>query len=327
MIKTAVGKGRLNKPADVVVIQLLLNHALSNSTDSEEFSKLSVDGVCSTNLIKAIEQYQSYKKLKYVDGWVGTKGKTIKTLIADAKAVNFTSRANYIRSKFQARTAKPVLHCLLIANFISLYEKQYKALSSGNRAGLKTIVTTAIKDKNLQSIAEFAYMLATTKHETANTFRPIEEYGKGAGKSYGKEVAVINPSTKKEVQNKYYGRGYVQLTWGYNYQRLDHYLGNGSYPNRFKTKSSDYNRGYTINCPMNSVYLNPKKVLDEDIAYKCMMWGMQGGHFTGVANSRYIKTNSVDYYNARKVINGLDKASLIAGYAEDFEVLLLIASQ
>ena len=55
--------------------------------------------------------------------------------------------------------------------------------------------------------------------------------------------------------------------------------------------------------------------------------GMQGGHFTGVANSRYIKTNSVDYYNARKVINGVDKASLIAGYAEDFEVLLLIASQ
>ncbi|MBV35123.1 MAG: hypothetical protein CMP47_06650 [Rickettsiales bacterium] len=68
MIKTAVGKGRLNKPADVVVIQLLLNHALSNSIDSEEFSKLSVDGVCSTDLIKAIEQYQSYKKINMLMG-------------------------------------------------------------------------------------------------------------------------------------------------------------------------------------------------------------------------------------------------------------------
>lgn len=327
MIKTAVGKGRLNKPADVVVIQLLLNDVLSKSLTSKEFTKFKVDGVSSVDLIKSIEKYQSYKKFKHVDGWIGAKGRTIKDLVADAKAVTFTGRAHDVRSKFQLRTAKPVLNCLLTSNLISLYEKQYRTLSSNNRAGLKTIVTTAKKDKEIQSVAEFAYMLATTKHETATTFRPIEEYGKGAGKSYGKEVCVTNPSTKKEVKNKYYGRGYVQLTWGYNYQRLDHYLGYGTYPNRFKTKSNDYNKEYTINCPAESVYLNPKKALNTDIAYKCMMWGMQGGHFTGVGVSRYIKTNNVDYYNARKVINGLDKASLIAGYAEDFEVLLLIASQ
>ena len=31
-----------------------------------------------------------------------------------------------------------------------------------------------------------AYALATFFHETAETMQPIEEYGKGAGKSYGK---------------------------------------------------------------------------------------------------------------------------------------------
>lgn len=45
-----------------------------------------------------------------------------------------------------------------------------------------------------------AYMLATTYHETSATMQPIEEYGKGSGKSYGKE----DPETKQT----YYGRGF-----------------------------------------------------------------------------------------------------------------------
>ena len=327
MIKTAVGKGRLNKPADVVVIQLLLNKVLPTISPAKSFSKLKVDGISSSRLEKAIEQYQQLKKLKYLDGWIGTKGTTLKSLLADAKLTSVITRANFVRNQFQVKTAKPVLGSISISSLVSLYEKEYGTLLSNNRAGLKSILTTAKQDKDIQSVAEFAYMLATVKHETASTFRAIEEYGKGAGRAYGKEVTVINPLTKKSVNNKYYGRGYVQLTWGYNYQRLDHYLGYGSYPNRFKTKVADYNKGYTISSPAKSVYLNPEQALKSDIAYKCMIWGMQGGHFTGAKVSRFIKSSSVDYYNARKVINGLDKAHVIAGYAEDFEILLLTASQ
>src|SRR6187549_3550178 len=57
-----------------------------------------------------------------------------------------------------------------------------------------------------------AYMLATTFHETAATFQPITEYGSDAylqGKSY----------------YPYIGRGYVQLTWDYNYQKATDELG------------------------------------------------------------------------------------------------------
>ena len=324
MIKSSVGIGRLNKPCDVVVIQLLLNRVLNSKNSST--TKLRVNGISSQQLVNAIIQYQKTQQLKYVDGWIGVKGQTLKRLISDAKVSSSAGRLDLLRKHLKLKSAKPILGSLRLSNTGSLYEKQYRNLDSSNRAGLQSLLTTAKQDKNIRSLPEFAYMLATTKHETASTFRAIEEYGKGAGRPYGKEVTVINPATRKSMQNKYYGRGYVQLTWGYNYQRLDHYLGHGNYPNRFKTKAADYNQGFTVSSPQKSVYLNPSEVLKPDIAYKCMLWGMQGGDFTGVSTSRYIKTNSVDYYNARKVINGLDKASLIASYAEDFEIMLLTAS-
>src|SRR5262245_3893232 len=62
-----------------------------------------------------------------------------------------------------------------------------------------------------------AYMLATTYHETSQKMGPIEEYGKGAGMTYG----VPDP----ETGNVFYGRGYVQLTWKENYQKATTKLG------------------------------------------------------------------------------------------------------
>ena len=45
---------------------------------------------------------------------------------------------------------------------------------------------------------------------------PIEEYGKGAGKSYGQP----DPDTGET----YYGRGFVQLTWRENYAKASKIL-------------------------------------------------------------------------------------------------------
>jgi putative chitinase len=55
-----------------------------------------------------------------------------------------------------------------------------------------------------------AYCLATAYHETAHTMLPIAEYGRGKGKAYGEP---INGKV-------YYGRGYVQLTWIKNYEKM-----------------------------------------------------------------------------------------------------------
>src|SRR5947209_19609084 len=62
-----------------------------------------------------------------------------------------------------------------------------------------------------------AYALATTFHETAFTMQPIEEIGKGRGDPYGEP--------DPETGQTYYGRGFVQLTWKYNYQKMGKLLG------------------------------------------------------------------------------------------------------
>jgi putative chitinase len=137
-------------------------------------------------------------------------------------------------------------------------------------------------DDAVESIQHAAYIMATVKHETANTFRPIEEYGKGKGHKYA-------PT--------YYGRGYVQLTWDYNYKKFSQLLG-------------------------IDLFNNPSLATDPDIAYKIMIIGMNKGLFTGKKLLDYINLNKVDYYNARRIINGMDKASLISSYARQYEIYL-----
>jgi putative chitinase len=56
------------------------------------------------------------------------------------------------------------------------------------------------------------------------------------------------------------------------------------------------------------------------IAIKIMFYGMTKGTFTGKMLSDYFNEETEDWVNARKIINGLDKAELIAGYAKDFYI-------
>lgn len=127
-----------------------------------------------------------------------------------------------------------------------------------------------------------AYMLATTYHETARTMQPIEEYGKGKNRSYGK----IDPDTG----HAYYGRGFVQLTWKENYKKAGDKLG------------------------IDLVHY-PERALDLKIATDILFTGMIEGWFTGRKLSHYFNDHLIDYRQARKIINALDKADVIAKYA------------
>ena len=132
-----------------------------------------------------------------------------------------------------------------------------------------------------------AYLLATAMHETASTMQPIAEYGKGKGKPYGK------PGRYGQAQ---YGRGYVQLTWDDNYARADKALGlNGAL-------LKDFNLA-----------------MQPTIAAKILVRGCSEGWFTSKKLADYLPG---DYRGARRVVNGLDKADLIAGYAREFEAAL-----
>ena len=132
-----------------------------------------------------------------------------------------------------------------------------------------------------------AYLLATAYHETARTMQPIAEYGKGKGRPYGK------PGIYGQAQ---YGRGYVQLTWDANYQKADERLGL---------------RGALLE--------NFDLAMRPDIAAKILVRGGQEGWFTGKKLSDYLPG---DYVGARRIVNGTDKAEMIAGYARAFEAAL-----
>jgi hypothetical protein len=183
--------------------------------------------------------------------------------------------------------------------FFERYESRYGALGTAQRSGLDQIVSAIEADLKITDLRWAAYMLATVKHECADRWKSIEEYGKGKGRPYGVPVTVAG-ANGKNYTNTYYGRGYVQLTWKENYQKMSTALGLGE-----------------------ALLIRPEQALDPGIAYKIMSYGMRAGAFTGKKLGDYINTAGCDYKNARRIINGLDQATLIQGYAEKLEAALL----
>lgn len=131
-----------------------------------------------------------------------------------------------------------------------------------------------------------AYALATAFHETDSTMEPIPEWGHGRGRPYGVPCGPYG--------HVYYGRGYVQLTWIKNYQRAEQEI------------------------PGSDLVRTPDNALKPDIAAEIMIRGMTEGWFTGKKLADYFNAASCDWVNARRIINGLDKAAQIAAYASHF---------
>ena len=129
-----------------------------------------------------------------------------------------------------------------------------------------------------------AYVLATTIHETAGSAKPVREYG---GEAY----------LKSKKYYPYVGMGYVQLTWDYNYKKASEALG----VDFLKT---------------------PRLLLESRYAAPIIVIGMRDGWFTNKKLSDYITLKISDFVSARKIVNGRDKAELIAGYAKEYDKLL-----
>lgn len=181
--------------------------------------------------------------------------------------------------------------------FFAAYEAAFGAITKPERrAGLDALLGAAEGDPQITDLRWLAYMLATVKHECADRWLPIEEFGKGQGRKYGVAVTVTDPEGKK-FTNVYYGRGYVQLTWDFNYRSMGQALA-------------------------NRLLYEPQLALDPVIAYRIMSLGMRKGSFTGVGLAKYINDQKCDYVNARRIINGLDQAEKIAGYAAKLESIL-----
>ncbi len=149
-----------------------------------------------------------------------------------------------------------------------------------------------------------AYVLATAHHETAGTMKPVRET---LANSDAKAKELLTKAWKagkmKWVTRDYwsggfFGRGYVQLTHEENYRKAGQKLG-------------------------IDLVGNPSKALEPAIAAEILVLGMRDGWFTGKKLSDYITLTRSDYTWARRIVNGTDRADLIAGYAKAFNALLL----
>lgn len=144
-----------------------------------------------------------------------------------------------------------------------------------------------------------AYILATSFHETGGRMVPVREgFGKTdaasrkivAGYKYGKP--------DPETGHVYYGRGHVQLTHKENYARMGDFVG-------------------------ADLVSNPELALDPEISleilFEGMLLGASGkGDFTGKSLEDYFSDKVDDPVGARRIVNGTDKAQLIASYHKAF---------
>lgn len=150
-----------------------------------------------------------------------------------------------------------------------------------------------------------AYLLATAYHETAHTMKPINE--RGGNKYFFRmyDPQGSRPKVAKRLGNTrpgdgvaYRGRGYVQITGRANYRKAGEKVG--------------------VN-----LLLTPERALEPEIAAEFLVAGTMEGWWTGKKLTSYITLKKSNFYNARRTVNGLDKAQHIAEIAKEYDKLLL----
>lgn len=149
-----------------------------------------------------------------------------------------------------------------------------------------------------------AYMLGTAHHETGRTMQPVRETFATSDESaiarlnaaFAKGVLtwVSKPYWQKDADGKsWLGRGYVQITHKANYQKLKGVTG-------------------------IDLTGDPTKAMEVPVALDIMFKGMAKGSFTSKKLGDYFSGGKEDWRSARKIINGLERADLVASYAKKY---------
>lgn len=174
-----------------------------------------------------------------------------------------------------------------VKSLISEYKAHNDLLpnvESKNRDGVIDAVIDSCDAQGLSLTEQKAYVLATIEHETNNTFKPVRE-AYWLSEQWRRNNLRYYP---------YYGRGFIQLTWKSNYAKYEQTTG-------------------------EPLVESPDLVMDYDLSVFICVHGMANGIFTGHALPSFVNADQVDYYNARKVVNALDKAERIANLAQKWQ--------
>lgn len=164
------------------------------------------------------------------------------------------------------------------------------SLPESRRAAAREHFPGIIAEAQRQGITnkdQLSYILATATHESgAGAF--MEEFA--SGRAYEGRRDLGNTQSGDGVRFK--GRGYVQITGRRNYE--------------------DWSRRLGID-----LVSNPELASRPDIASRILVEGMKEGTFTGVGLDRYINGQGTDFRNARRIVNGTDRAGMIGDIASN----------
>jgi putative chitinase len=200
------------------------------------------------------------------------------------------------------------------------------SLSQTQVAGIEAILDGCAAEQ-ISDARPVAYVLATPMIETGGSFKPIVENlnysAQGLRNTFGKYFSaadaaayarqperIANRAYANRMGNgpessgdgwRYRGRGYCQITGHDNYERF----------------------GKLLDVDLLG---SPDLATRPDIAGKVIVIGMRDGLFTGHSLREYFTSGFSDWVSARKIINGLDRAKDIAGYAKLFNTALQDAS-
>jgi predicted chitinase len=177
-------------------------------------------------------------------------------------------------------------------------------LAAGQVEGL-TAILDAWRERDGQGEAQpLAYVLATAFHETAATMQPVRETLASSDRSAiarldeafaaGRLGSVKTPYWRPDAEGKsWLGRGLVQLTHRRNYEAMSAVTG-------------------------IDLVADPGRAMEMPVSVAILIEGMRRGSFTGRKLSDYFGQGRTDWVGARKIINGNDRADLVARHARVF---------
>ena len=178
--------------------------------------------------------------------------------------------------------------------FFNGYRELFSAtLTQSQVEGFETLLCFIEQDAGLTDVRHIAYLLATVKHECADRWQPIAEFASGQQYEGRRDLGNIRSGDGP----RYKGRGYVQITGRVNYRKF----------------------GERLRVDLEG---DPALALEPALSYRIASLGMRQGLFTGRSLSSFIHEDHCDYRQARRIINGLDRADRIRMYAEKLEQVL-----
>ena len=187
------------------------------------------------------------------------------------------------------------------------------ALFKGEITQLQVVGITAILDAWERRFADadrrwLAYILATAFHETAYTMQPVRETLAEsdaraieileAAFSGGRLSWVRTPYWRPDEDGRsWLGRGLVQLTHKRNYEAMSVLTG-------------------------IDLVAEPDRAMEMDVAVTILIEGMLQGSFTGHKLEDHLNETTEDWLNARRIVNGTDRAEKLAAYAMAFDAAI-----